>query len=285
MGGSWLRLTLRAAGEREEELAGVLWEAGTLGLEVRPGPGEQIEVDAYFRDPPPPELEALDEGAWRDRGAVLVGREPLPAIDWLARYRDAAAPFVVGAGFIVDPREPGGPLAEPDEGRILLRIPARTAFGIGSHESTRLAVELLEAEPLPGRTILDLGTGTGILALVALRLGARAVVGVDTDVGAALVASQTARLNGLRPAIAGASLEALRSGPHFDVAVANIIPAEWIEAAPAVVARLRRPAALITSGLLAGQRAMVRDRLEELGMILSAERREGEWVGMRFGRP
>lgn len=283
----WLRLTLRAPSEREEELADLLWQAGTVGLEVRTAAAGWIEVDAYFSDPPPAALDALDEAAWSRCEAALVARQPLPPTDWLARYRESVLPFAVGSGFLVDPREagPASPSVAASDDRVLLRIPARTAFGIGSHESTRLALELLEAAPPSDLAVLDLGTGTGILALVALRLGARSVVGIDRDAGAVLVARDTARLNGASPRLAGASVEALRPVPLFDLAVVNIIPAEWLTSAAAVVARLRRPGALVTSGLLAGQRAMVRDRLGELGLVVEEERRDGEWVGMRLVRP
>ncbi len=282
----WLRLTLRVTSEREDELAAVLWQAGTLGLEIRPAPPGRLEVDAYFSDPPPAGLAALDEAAWLRHGAELVTHQALAPTDWLARYRESAVPFALGRGFLVDPREPSLDVSpEEREGeRTLLRIPARTAFGIGSHESTRLAVELLEAMPPVGLDVLDVGTGTGILALVALHLGARSALGIDLDAGAALVARDSARLNGLAPRFAGATVEALRPGVAFDLVVVNIIPAEWLGSAAAVVARLRRGGALLTSGLLAGQRAMVRDRLLELGLTLDEERRDGEWLAMRLAR-
>ncbi|MGH9464705.1 MAG: 50S ribosomal protein L11 methyltransferase [Thermoanaerobaculia bacterium] len=283
---SWLRLTLRVASEREEELAAALWQAGTLGLEIRPLPAGRVEVDAYFRDPPPAEVALLDAAAWLRHDAELVTRQALPPTDWLARYRELAVPFALGRGFLVDPRDAsaGAWRGEGGEGRIRLRIPARTAFGIGSHESTRLAVELLEAVPPAGLDVLDVGTGTGILALVALRLGARSAVGIDLDSGAALVARDTARCNGLMPRLAAASLAALGPGARFDLAVVNIIPAEWLASAEAVVARLSRAGALLTSGLLVGQQAMVRDRLLALGLAVEQERRDGEWLALRLAR-
>ncbi len=282
---TWRRLTLRVTSEREDELAVALWEVGTVGLEVRPAPPGRVEIDAYFTDPPPASLAALDRAAWFRHGAELVSDQALASTDWLAPYREALSPFPVGGRFLVDPRDSsaGKPAASAGE-RTLLRIPARTAFGIGSHESTRLAVELLEASPPAGLDVLDLGTGTGILALVALHLGAKSVLGIDLDPGAALVARDTARSNRLAPLFAGATIEALRPGPRFDLVAVNIIPAEWLASAEAVTARLRRPGAFVTSGLLAGQRAMVRDRLQALGLTLEREVRDGDWLGLRFVR-
>lgn len=254
---------------------------------MRPAPGDCVEIDAYFADPPPPELTALVERDCDQHGAELVIHEALPPTDWLARYRESVVPFQVGKQFVVDPRDPCDEVlrAARDDGRFLLRIPARSAFGIGSHESTRLAVELLEAAPPQGLEVLDVGTGTGILALVALRLGARSAVGIDVDPGAALVARDTARRNALSPRLAAATIGALRPGAAFDVVVVNIIPAEWLGSAAELRPYLSTSAAVITSGLLVGQRAMVRDRLVDLGLELADERREGEWLALRFVRP
>ncbi len=130
----------------------------------------------------------------------------------MATWRVQAGPIQVGEHFLVDPREPEE-ATEPFEtdGRCLIRLPARTAFGTGSHESTRLAVELLEAEDLQGRSVLDVGTGSGILAIAALRLGARSVIALDVDPAAALLLPQTMALNELWfPAFTG-GVHALRA--------------------------------------------------------------------------
>jgi len=208
---------------------------------------------------------------------------------------------------VVDPREPSavGPGSEESSGlpeggeaagaetRWRLRLPARGAFGTGSHESTRLALELLE-ESEPGRggglRVLDLGTGTGILAFAALRLGARSVVGFDVDPVAVFHARENGRLNGFGRAAGGPRLfagrvDCLASPPaaRFDLAVANVIPEELLPELPAVVARLAPGGELILSGLLTERAGDVLSRLAPLGLVERARRSAGEWTALRLG--
>src|SRR5262249_18536591 len=106
--------------------------------------------------------------------------------DPLAVFRAASRPFPVGKRFWLDPGEPPHAAAPP--GRIALLLPASTAFGTGGHESTRLALESLEEQPIAGAEVLDVGTGSGVLALAAAALGSRRAVGLDTDAEAVFVA-------------------------------------------------------------------------------------------------
>jgi ribosomal protein L11 methyltransferase len=171
------RWTFRVAAERRDELIAELWQLGTLGVHLRDDDEEEL-VDAYFAAPGP-EPEAVGEAC----GARLLAASPVVDEDWLAHYRARSRPFRVGP-FLLAPGEPEDAL-DLDEGdpAILLRVPARNAFGTGSHESTRLILESLPGLEVGGREVLDVGTGSGILALAALRLGARRAVGVDLDVG------------------------------------------------------------------------------------------------------
>ncbi len=278
----WTRLTLRAPAAREEDLAALLAELGTLGLEVKEAGAEWVDLEAYFVEPLPAAVAHLDAAAWRERGAELIGSASVPETDWLAHYRASLQPFAVGRSLLVDPREGSEPPTRDAADRLLLGIPCRTAFGIGSHASTRLALELLEEATAADLEVLDLGTGTGILALAALRLGAAAATALDLDAGTVFVAREAARRNCLALRLAAGTIATLRPGPAFHLALVNMIPAEWLGEAEEVVARLRPGGALITSGLLDGQRALVRDRLAALGMRLDEERRKEEWVGMRF---
>ncbi len=258
----------------EDVFAAALWSAGTLGFEIRDaGPGE-LCFEAYFPAPAP----ALDLEMWRRRGVRLLAAATLPEQDWLAPYRAGAAPFDLGRRFRVDPRDPAdGRTAGGSGSRISLRIPAQSAFGTGSHASTRLVVEWLEELPLAGLDVLDIGTGSGILACVALLLGARSAVGYDLDPQAVCIARANARRAGLAPRLLAARAAALRPRPAFDLALVNVLPERILGELPALAGLLRPGARLLSSGNLTSRRDELLARFAACGLRLVAEKSDGEW--------
>jgi ribosomal protein L11 methyltransferase len=211
----------------------------------------------------------------------MTAEEPVPDTDWLAQYRERAQPFPVAATFFVDPREPEEPPAEVPEGRTLLRLPARAAFGIGSHESTSLALELIETLDLTGRDVLDAGTGTGVLSFAALLGGARRAVGYDVDPASPFHARDNSRLNGLAPVLFAGLSGALRQSPRFDLALINIVPEQILPEMPGLVRLLRPGGELILSGILAERGRQVLDRMRGLGFAEADRREAGDWVAFR----
>src|SRR4051794_16793399 len=140
----YLRRIYLVPPELEELVVMDLWQAGTLGVLSGAGLDGEVRLEAWFD--PNAELPEIDR-----RGVHLELQDVIPELDWLADYRERARPFPVGGGLFVDPREPDEAPPTVPNGRHLLRLPARTAFGTGSHESTSLAVELLETLDLRGR--------------------------------------------------------------------------------------------------------------------------------------
>lgn len=264
----------------EELVADRLWTLGTLGLELAEGADGRLRIDAWFAEPPPPALAEAAAG-WRPAGVELVDSAAIEEEDWMAEYRRRAQPIRLGARLVVDPGEQAvRPRAVEDSGMRWLHLPARQAFGTGSHASTRLAVELLETLPLAGRTVLDLGTGSGVLAFAALAGGARRVIALDNDPVAALIAGQNRRRNRLWPAIAAGDVGCLRAAPAFDLAVVNILPELVAGDLPALAGCLRPGADTVFSGLLESQRASYAARLEALGLRLRGHRISGEWAAL-----
>lgn len=290
-----VRLSFVTAADREDDLVALLWEHGTLGVQVLEGEPGSVRLEAYFDDGGPRELP----------GARFEGAEEVPAVDWLAPYRESAVPFPVGERLLLDPRDPEGVEAPAAAGRLTLRIPARAAFGTGSHESTRLALELLEGLNLRGKRVLDVGTGTGILAFAALSFGARSAVGLDVDPAAPCHARANARLNRLRPLLFAGTLDALAAGPagrddrggaggrsdaanpvrpRFDLALVNVIPEEIAADLPRLAGLLAPGGEAVLSGILAAAGPRVLADLGALGFAPVAERTAGEWLAYRVQR-
>jgi|SRR5215218_6938630 len=264
----YLRRTYHLPADLEEIVLVDLWAAGTLGVQSIPG-----GLEAWFHEGSEPELPARP-------GVVAGPLEPVPDIDWLAGYRELALPFPVGRTLFVDPREPEEAPEVPD-GRRLLRLPARTAFGIGSHESTSLAVELLEDADLRGRRVLDVGTGTGILAFASLLLGAVEVVAFDIDPASPFNAMVNRGLNRLHPRLFVGTSVAIRPGTPFDLELINVIPEEIGPEMPGLVRMLRPGGEAILSGILAERGDEVLASVRALGLVERERREAGEWIAFR----
>lgn len=254
-----------------------LWQEGTSGVLSAGEPDGRLRLEAWFDEGSP----AWEPGDWPARGVTLAAEERIEDQDWFATWRSQAQPFSIGRTFFLDPREPEEELPEVPEGRRLLRLPARAAFGTGSHESTSLALELLESLDLRGRRVLDVGTGTGVLAFAALLGGADLAVGYDLDPAAPFHARDNSRLNGLRPLLFAGRLAALRETPLFDLALVNVVPEQILPEMPGVTARLRSGGEAVLSGILRERGRQVLDRMRGLGFIEVDRREAGDWVAFR----
>jgi ribosomal protein L11 methyltransferase len=252
----------------------VLWEQGTLGIEVRGEEGlGDAELLAYFPDAPG--LEPALAAALVPLPRARLQQAEVPDVDWVARFREGFRAFNA-AGFAVTPRWEleGSPIARRD---VLVVDPGR-AFGTGTHESTRLCLRLLRelAERGPLGRVLDLGTGSGILAIAAARLGARTATAVDLDPEAVAAARHHARLNGVELRLVRADLAAALMPGGFEVVLANIAAPLLVERRHEILA-LAAPA-VVLSGLLATDAETVRAAYARGGRI--EVRQDGEWAAL-----
>lgn len=206
----------------------------------------------------------------------------LPEGDPLEVFRARSRPFPVGERLWIDPGDPGEGL--PPTARIALRLPASRAFGTGSHESTRLALAALEEEVRPGASVLDAGTGSGILALAAVALGARFAVGFDTDLDAVFVARENARRHSFGPRVAFFAGPAAATASKFAIVVANLLPGELLPLLSALSARLEPGGRLILSGIPSDREREILARSRTRRLLLAALYRESGWSCLCLSR-
>jgi len=277
---TWRRIMLRIPGSDPEPLICALHAIGTLGTETR-----DDRLVAWFPDAPV--VPDLHERLWAALGGnpapLVISDESVADDRWHERWMEDLAPFMLGRRFIV---VPGEDRRVPDTAhRIPLRVTPGRAFGTGEHATTRLCFGLLEESVTPGASVLDAGTGSGILAIAASLLGARPVVAVDVDPEAVFVARRNALLSGA-PGVqfAVTPVEALRTGPatRFDVVMGNLDALTLVGAMP----RLGEFVAgcLIVSGLLETDVEGVSRAAVARGLRPGSRACREGWAALRFTR-
>ncbi|HLY36888.1 MAG TPA: 50S ribosomal protein L11 methyltransferase, partial [Candidatus Binatia bacterium] len=211
--------------------------------------------------------------------AIRVAAEPAANVDWAEVWRRHHRPLVVGQRFVVAP--PWDVPAVPD--REVLVIDPGMAFGTGQHATTRTCLEAIETAVAGGRvrSVLDVGTGSGILALAAARLGIARVVAIDTDPAVLALARANLTHNGARAVlVAGGSAAAVRAA--FDLVVANLLADALVTDAPALARVVAPGGRLVVSGVTAVQLARVLAAWP--GWQVVETRAEDEWRTLALER-
>ena len=204
----------------------------------------------------------------------------LPEQNWNAEWEKTIRPTRVGP-FVVAPT--WAELPDDLAALTVLRIDPKMAFGTGYHESTRLALGLLAEHVPPGGRVLDVGAGTGVLALAALKTGAAHALGVDIDPWSVANARENAELNGVADRFEN-RLGSLDEAPEtgFDLVLANILRSILVPMMPGLAARMAPTAALVLAGILQTERQTMLDATRAAGLALDAEATENEWWAGRF---
>ena len=278
MSSPYLTVTCRLPASAEEQLASALERWPVLGCQVETA-GSEVAVTVFIEERQGGAIPGVCEGLMA-LGAKELGTGHFAEQDWLAEYRRYTQPRAIGNLFWVDPH-PQAP-TPPAEQRVHLFVEPRQAFGSGSHESTQLVFLLLEDLPVAGRRVLDVGTGSGILAIAARALGASWVAAFDIDLEAVCIAHQTvaAQTQRLPVSLFAGSTSAVRHRDMFDLVLANLIP---LESGPllADLKELLAPGGfLVLSGLMADQRASVEEELAGCGLAVRKTRELQEWVAL-----
>lgn len=255
-------LVLTCSEQEAEQLSAELWERGAAGIEEISLPGSRCQLRAYFENP-----EGLAEAfASFDRRV-----EPVPDVDWETVSRQAWPAFPLGGRLYLAPEWDESPTPP---GRRRLIIHPGQALGTGAHPATRLCLEALDEHLQPGQTVLDVGTGSGILASAALLLGARIAVGCDIEFAPLEIARRNLSAGGLVALLFCGSARAARAGA-FDIVVANINAATH-ESLAEDYSRLA-PRLLILSGFPQRDAPSVERAVGRFGYRAAAQRAEEEW--------
>lgn len=258
-----LRYTIATGAGVEYELRlAALWAAGALGVWER----EDLLV-AWF---PERTLNAPPGGRW----------EPEPERDWLAAWKAGLEPVRIGRLTLTPSWHPAA-----HSGTHTVVLDPGMAFGTGHHATTRLCLTALERADLTGRRVLDVGTGSGVLAIAAARLGADEVVAVDVDSAAVAVAGANAVRNAVTVDLRVGSLDAVAEDRPFDAVVANLSTDLVLSLAPALLAVTAPGGLLILGGIGAAGCETVGGTLRQLGGNPLAVDVDDEWVALAVSPP
>ncbi|HUN67182.1 MAG TPA: 50S ribosomal protein L11 methyltransferase [Burkholderiales bacterium] len=245
----WLSITLELDPPQAEAFSEALMEAGADSVALEPA-GSRMRVSALARaDADPAALVA---------GAASAAGQPPPAFavapladeDWVRRSQSQFGPIRIAERLWIVPSWH----TPPDPAAIVVRLDPGLAFGTGSHASTRLVLQYLERNIRKAGRVLDYGCGSGILAIVAAKIGAEEVTAVDIDPLALETAAANASVNEVTVRIAAP--ESLAPG-RFDVVLANILAGPLIALEPLLAGRTRKGGRIVLSGILESQAAEV----------------------------
>lgn len=260
-----------------------LMEAGALGTESRDDAYAPLSV-GYFDAPPERErvrralMEALHLYNLPSSAARSIELREVADRDWLGEWKKGWQPVAVGQRLLIAP--PWSEIADA-QGRHIIRIEPGMAFGTGTHETTRLCLVAIE-KYFDGKSLLDVGTGTGILAIAAALLNPLArIEACDTDAEAISIARENARLNNVSERITFrvGSIEDAQSSASAEMVCANLTADVILPLLPELLgATCGR---LILSGILDTQAEQVIERLQEHGVTTVVETPiSGEWVAI-----
>ncbi len=252
------------------------------GFRVRGG--EPVLVRCYL---PSSELGAvLVEDLRRAMAAypaVELSARPVYAQDWAVSWREFFGVVETGGRVVVVPSWVDH---EPAAGQVVIRLDPGQAFGTGHHETTRLCLALLDGLVGPGVRVLDVGTGSGILAIAAVKLGAAAVDAVDIDPVAAEVAAANCAANGVGEQVRvwAGRLEPGDIGAPYDLVVSNISPEANIGLVPVFERAVRPGGDLLLSGVLEPDVPRVSAACAAAGFAPVATRLERDWAAIHLRR-
>ena len=310
----WNKFRLKTTTEAEDIVSSMLADIGIEGVEIEDkiplteSDKEQMFVDIL------PEIEA-DDGvaylsfyleededkekvlanvkkelkemsAYVNVGACEIEESQTEDVDWVNNWKKYFHQFYVDDILIIPSWEDVKP---SDEDKMVIHIDPGTAFGTGMHETTQLCIRQLRKYMKDSAKVLDVGCGSGILYIVALKLGAGEVVGTDIDKDCIMSANENLKVNHLENAktefyvgnlIDDTQLQQTVGNECYDIVVANILADVIIPMAPVIPARLKKGGIFITSGIIDFKEQEVKEALEKAEFEILETNYQGEWVNI-----
>ena len=308
----WNRFTIKTKTEAEDMIICTLAEIGVEGAEIQDhqplteedkaqmfvdimpeGPAddgiaylnfyleEDADKESILRDV----RNALEElRTFMDIGEGTIEESETEDKDWINNWKEFFHQFYVDDILIVPSWEE---VKEEDKDKMILHIDPGTAFGTGMHETTQLVIRQLKKYVTRGAEILDVGTGSGILGITALKLGAGHVVGTDLDPCAVSAVQDNKEANQIEDdsfdMMIGNIIDEVEvqnevGYERYDIVAANILADVLVPLTPVIVHQMKKGAYYITSGILDVKEEVVREAVEKAGLTLVEVTKQGEWV-------
>lgn len=316
----WLKVAVETTPEAEEAVAELLRTAGAEGVLLEDGGADGRIVLGFLPESRQAGLEGLGDKVLGlaefglNPGSGRVGSEWVQDDDWAEQWKRDYKPLALGSRLLVKPAWLPDPPGAAD--RVVIQLDPGMAFGTGYHPTTALCLEALDEFVTPGSVVADIGTGSGILAIAAARLGAGRVAAVDTLAESVHVAEENCRLNQVEsavrtavgstdaaatllrdwpapqdgfaaepgpgvpvgPTVADPATADFGADPRADILVVNILARVIRRLAPDLVALLKPGGTFIFSGIIEYAAEELTAHLREHGLDVTEERRESEWV-------
>lgn len=310
----WNRFTLKIKTEAEDIVICTLAEVGVEGVEIQDkqplteedkaqmfvdimpeGPADDgvaylnfyLEEDADKETVLKNVREALDElKGYMDIGEATIEESQTEDKDWINNWKEYFHQFYVDDILIVPSWEE---VKEEDQDKMILHIDPGTAFGTGMHETTQLVIRQLKKYVTRDTQLLDVGTGSGILGIVALKLGAKHVVGTDLDPCAIPAVAENKEANQIPDQdfemmigniIDDAAVQDKVGYEKYDIVAANILADVLVPLTPVIVGQLKKGGYYITSGILDVKEQVVAEAVKQAGLTLVEVTKQGEWVSV-----
>lgn len=316
----WKKYTLKTTVEAEDLISSMMMEAGIQGIEIEdkvplteqekqqmfvdilpeiPGENDGQAYISFYLEPEADQEEMLERvrqglqeiSQYCDIGEGSIKASETEDKDWINNWKEYFHQFYVDDILI----KPSWEEVQPEDGdKLLIQIDPGTAFGTGMHETTQLCIRQLRKYLTTDTRLLDVGTGSGILSIISLKLGASHAVGTDLDPCAMEAVRENMEVNGISPEQFTMMIGNIIDDPQvqeqvgyelYDIVVANILAEVLVPLTPVILGQLKPGGIYITSGIIDDKEETVVQAVKAAGLQVLEVNYQGEWVSVTARKP